>query len=451
MSARQFIPLKSAPAPTHLFAPVRSAALQRKCACGATTGPSGDCETCCEKKVQRHPASPYGLSSTNRWASSVAEVPPVVHEVLRSPGQPLDAEIRAFFEPRFGHDFSDVRVHHDSKAAESAQAVQAQAYTVARNVVFDCGAYAPGKQSGRELIAHELAHVVQQESTRGSIGESGISIDPSLSAESDAQEFAGDVMRNAHVGGPFASAGLPARPASLQRATVLGTKVKHTKGTTAPFKKVQCSFDGADFVMEGDGKAVISTPAQSGRPYSVSAKDAKDCKGSTSDSYMNNPRYVGIKDNGPIPEGEYKFKRSDMTTFSAAEQLKMSLAKPGTYTDPSGSDLHGDWGAARAALAPVKIHPSPFCGDTSKRSGFYLHGGSMPGSSGCIDVGNTAVMDVVNKLDGFTSPVPVKVKYTKAAPTVGAASRAAGRFMYPKKKDASLWDRLKSAAGADED
>jgi hypothetical protein len=166
---------------------------------------------------------------------------------------------------------------------------------------------------------------------------------------------------------------------------------------------------------------------------------------------MNNPRYVGIKDNGPIPEGEYKFKRSDMTTFSAIEQFKMSLASPGTYTDPSGSDLHGDWGAARAPLAPVKIEPSPFCGDTSKRSGFYLHGGSMPGSSGCIDVGNTAVTDVVNKLDGFTSPVHVKVKYTKGAPSVGAASRAAGRFMYPKKKDPSLWDRIKSATGTDED
>ncbi|MGB9632210.1 MAG: DUF4157 domain-containing protein [Chloroflexaceae bacterium] len=89
-------------------------------------------------------------------------MPPIVHEVLRSPGQPLDAETRAFMEPRFGHDFSRVRVHTDARAAESARAVNALAYTVGRDVVFGAGQYAPGASAGRRLLAHELAHVVQQ-------------------------------------------------------------------------------------------------------------------------------------------------------------------------------------------------------------------------------------------------------------------------------------------------
>lgn len=89
-------------------------------------------------------------------------VPPIVHEVLRSPGQPLDAATRAFMEPRFGHDFSRVRVHTDAKAAESARAVNALAYTVGNSLVFGARLYAMETSAGRRLLAHELAHVVQQ-------------------------------------------------------------------------------------------------------------------------------------------------------------------------------------------------------------------------------------------------------------------------------------------------
>jgi hypothetical protein len=89
-------------------------------------------------------------------------VPPIVHDVLRSTGQPLDAATRAFMEPRFDHDFSQVRVHTDARAAESARAVDALAYTVGRGVVFGAGRYAPETQIGKVLLAHELTHIVQQ-------------------------------------------------------------------------------------------------------------------------------------------------------------------------------------------------------------------------------------------------------------------------------------------------
>jgi hypothetical protein len=90
------------------------------------------------------------------------EVPPVVHEVLSSAGRPLDQDTRAFFEPRFGHDFRNVRIHADCRAANSAARLNAAAYTVGRDIVFGSGGYAAGSQQGKALLAHELAHVVQQ-------------------------------------------------------------------------------------------------------------------------------------------------------------------------------------------------------------------------------------------------------------------------------------------------
>ena len=110
-----------------------------------------DCEE--EEKLQKKPAQ----SQTR-----VGEAPAIVQEALRSPGRPLDAATRAFMEPRFGHDFSKVRVHTDATAAESAKVVGARAYTVGSNVVFGAGEFAPGSSAGQRLLGHELAHVVQQ-------------------------------------------------------------------------------------------------------------------------------------------------------------------------------------------------------------------------------------------------------------------------------------------------
>ena len=88
--------------------------------------------------------------------------PSIVREVLRAPGVALDEGARGFFEPRFGVDFGHVRVHTDRRAQQSAQALNAQAYTVGPNVVFGAGGYSPDSVKGRRLLAHELTHVVQQ-------------------------------------------------------------------------------------------------------------------------------------------------------------------------------------------------------------------------------------------------------------------------------------------------
>ena len=175
--------------------PVRSGLLQRKCACGGAKSPSRDCIECRRKKkldlqtklqVNR-PGDRY-----EREADRVAErvmrstplreslpiltspmiqreaggeagtAPAVVHEAIAEPGQALDEGARAFMEPRFGHDFSRVRIHYGTRAVEAARAVAARAFTVGNDVVFGTGQYAPGTHAGRRLLAHELTHVAQQ-------------------------------------------------------------------------------------------------------------------------------------------------------------------------------------------------------------------------------------------------------------------------------------------------
>lgn len=98
-------------------------------------------------------------------SSELSPAPPIVREVLASPGIPLDSTIRSIMESRFAHGFSRVRIHTDARANESAKAVNAVAYSIGNRVVFGAGAFQSGRRNGRQLLAHELAHVVQQEQT----------------------------------------------------------------------------------------------------------------------------------------------------------------------------------------------------------------------------------------------------------------------------------------------
>jgi hypothetical protein len=94
-----------------------------------------------------------------------SKAPPIVDDTLRSSGQPLDRQTRGFMEARFRQDFGQVRIHTDALAAESAQSVQAKAYTVGSQIVFGAGQYQPTSDAGRRLLAHELVHTIQQGAT----------------------------------------------------------------------------------------------------------------------------------------------------------------------------------------------------------------------------------------------------------------------------------------------
>src|SRR5262245_22988676 len=128
-------------------------AIQRSCsACAAGGSTCAKCDPEKEPLLQR---------KTEPVSDSSVSVP---DDFLRDlgPGEPLDSHSRTFFEPRFGHDFGDVRVHSDTRAAESALAVNALAYTSGYNIVFGAGQYRPETSVGWSLLAHELTHIVQQ-------------------------------------------------------------------------------------------------------------------------------------------------------------------------------------------------------------------------------------------------------------------------------------------------
>jgi Domain of unknown function (DUF4157) len=202
------------PAPSVALGPSQSGILQRKCACGGAAGISGECEECAKKRrlglrtklkvnepgdiyeqeadriadqvmrmpetqLQRscacgggcprcqagqsgHEHERFQTKHVGSGGLGQTAVPPIVQEVLAAPGQPLDPATRGFMEPRFGHDFSWVRVHTDARATESAQAINAATYTVGRDIVFNQNHYDPHSAPGRFLLAHELAHTLQQ-------------------------------------------------------------------------------------------------------------------------------------------------------------------------------------------------------------------------------------------------------------------------------------------------
>jgi hypothetical protein len=177
---------------------VAQRALQRQCDCGQHTFGGGECSSCSGEREGRLKPSASSHNSVNGYGN---EVPPIVHEVLRSPGQPLAPDMRAFFEPRFGHDFSRVRVHTDAKAAESARAVNALAYTVGRDVVFGASQYAPQATPGQRLLAHELTHVVQQGGQPVSMN-AKLEIGPSDSHSEREADQAADVMADKGPGQP---------------------------------------------------------------------------------------------------------------------------------------------------------------------------------------------------------------------------------------------------------
>jgi Domain of unknown function (DUF4157) len=111
------------------------------------------CGACEEEEMRR--------AALSREQAPVEEAPDIVHRVLAQPGRPLDAAARAFFEPRFGLDLADVRLHDDAQATESAHAVNARAYTVGNDIVLS-GTVDTASKGGLRLLAHELAHVTQQ-------------------------------------------------------------------------------------------------------------------------------------------------------------------------------------------------------------------------------------------------------------------------------------------------
>ncbi len=198
--------------------PNRPGILQRKCTCGRPVGPDGECAECKKKRqasqLQRKASGPAASAQPLALSPQPSVAPPLVQEVLRSSGQPLDASTRAFMEPRFGHDFSAVRVHTGPEADRTARTMNARAYTDGRHLVFGAGEYAPSTEPGKKLLAHELTHVMQRAS-RAPFPASDQADAPGTPAELEADRAADRVVGSPPEAAPVRV--LQSRPAGISR------------------------------------------------------------------------------------------------------------------------------------------------------------------------------------------------------------------------------------------
>jgi hypothetical protein len=188
--------------------------LQRKavCSCG------GSCEDCKNKEEEARKLQ------RKETGSAPGTAPPIVHETLASPGRPLDGNTRSWMEPRFGSDFSQVRIHTDSRAADSARTVSALAYTVGNDIVFAPGQYAPESAAGRHLLAHELTHVVQQQQWGGPGAMAASSSAPVIADEHSPAEREADALAHRVLAGQSLERRRLAAPAGgLHRSMTIST------------------------------------------------------------------------------------------------------------------------------------------------------------------------------------------------------------------------------------
>jgi len=248
------------------FTPVARGALQRKCACGNDSPGGGECDECQQKSqsLQRK-------SSDASTAQGV--IPSIVDEVVNSPGAPLDEATRSFMEPKFGHDFSGVKVHTDERAAESASAVNAHAYTVGSDLVFGSGKYAPSTVEGNALLAHELSHVVQQDgSAQTGIAAKSIS-HPSDGAEREADLAAQQVMNNEEVH-LNQSAAAPIQRLDLGEGIGIGAAVAGAGLIGLGIAALAGAFDKTTFT-EAELDAYLASLASKRKPEGTTASDNK--------------------------------------------------------------------------------------------------------------------------------------------------------------------------------
>jgi hypothetical protein len=176
--------------------------LKRHCSCGARTTGGQECEECRKKRAGTLQRKTSGAAASR----SPASAPPIVGKVLSQPGRALPGTARSHLESAFGRDFSRVRVHSDTMAAQSARAVAARAYTLGQHIVFDHGQYDTDSPAGMHLLAHELAHTVQQDGNSALQRSGDLTVAPATDAlEREAEAAADRALRGESGGSPIAA------------------------------------------------------------------------------------------------------------------------------------------------------------------------------------------------------------------------------------------------------
>lgn len=313
-------------------------------------------------------------------------------KTLSATGKQLPNVTRHFFESRFGNDFSDVRVHQDERAAELAQSINARAFTLGRDVVFAENQYSPQTMAGKKLIAHELTHVLQQRALTNN--------DNSMQ----------QVQRQHNSGAAHS-----------------------TELTASNYRQIRMHYNGRRLLVYGDSQEIFDFSAQSGRPVLLREQDAEQCGADQrTDSYMDDKRFVGIRNYGPIPEGRFFFSPPRIQRFSAGEQFDLvvgGIFGADRVRLSSGTVHSGDWGSGRVALQPRgRMREGP-CGNANSRSAFYLHGGILAGSSGCIDIGGN-FSRLADFLSTYQRRISLTVRYERPPTSVGVFTGFSGAIAY---------------------
>jgi hypothetical protein len=391
MKARMRWPVKTAMTAKPSFLPSRNVLILRKCACGGTPGPTGECEECRKKRLPlRRKSAQLSTFDTQR-----SEVPPIVHEVIRSTGRPIDPDTRAFMESRFGHDFGNVRVHTDAKATESARTVNAHAYTVGHDVVFGENKYAPTTHAGRELLAHELTHTIEQQGSTNWVGAMLKIGDPADRAEHEADAAARVVLgpgRASHQPGTSRRDSSPAiqpdSPRVLRRASI-GTwagslyvdrydeTYDRAGDRVRPGVKIQISFKPNEQIVDATKIGFVQTAKTflNGEPYALSPEIEKRSipksdqgAGTHIDSTTRTP-LAGMKD----PAGGVELSASQESKLAAFgmhyKDASKEYTQDATMADDPGFQI-GEKDAAEmtfetAAVAVDGIQKGAYYGSAS--------------------------------------------------------------------------------------
>ncbi|MBW7885460.1 MAG: DUF4157 domain-containing protein, partial [Caldilineaceae bacterium] len=307
--------------------------LQRKCACGRDAGPTGECAECRRKRpLQRKGAGP---ASAVQAAEPAAGISPAVESVLHSPGHRLDGQTRARMEQRFGHDFGQVRIHTGTQAAASARAVQAQAFTVGHDIVFGERRYDPGSSNGMRLLAHELAHVVQQRDAMFPTG--------GLTVASDHWEHEADTAAQAAVSGRPARIRRRAQHAMIARF-VESRNVSEPDGSEVQVERVltpgRCRLVPETRTETGSGisarQAFLEVNMCRGR-VSGGARGEVNYGDALTDAGRAAARLLTNLASGQRADQAVRTFENDLRQLTPNAQLRFNLRAPGFRLDLSGT------------------------------------------------------------------------------------------------------------------
>jgi hypothetical protein len=355
--------------------PAAGRVLQRKCACGRDAGPSGECAECRRKRLQRK------STETNAGANGALAVAPAVQHVLQAPGRALDQATRGEMERHFGHDFGRVQVHTGAQAAASARAVNALAYTVGQHVVFGEQRYAPATHAGRRLLAHELAHVVQQHDARFSPDD--------LTLAGDRWEREADAAAQAVVDGGRAAIQQRSPQAMIARFTESRTTTE-ADGSTVEVERIltpgRCrqvpetrTQSSGDITSQ---QAFLEINACRGR-VSGGARGEINYGDAINDAAAAAARLLTNLGSGQRPDQAVRSFESDLRQLTPSARLRFNLGAPGFRANLEGT---GQASVAGGASGQGQLRLEFDVGPVTIGAQGTVQGGTQDQTSGNVTV-----------------------------------------------------------------